>query len=247
MRKNLMFAVLLALAAFTVNAVDVIVVTGGAQVTACKKATQSPMTSWIEILPEYLAGDAKFINWAGGRSTRILLESGYWKKHVARSVAPDRYFIISFGIEDASYNRKYRTDAATEFKKNLETIIRDVENGGALPLLVSPVIRCTHGGADRRTLSDNELFGYAKAMGEVAKENGVGFVDLTKATYDHFKKMPPEEMRKYFMFYAPGEEKNYPSGIRNISMTNDKGARVAADLFVRMAKKQQLPISGLFK
>lgn len=240
---------LLAVSAF---ATEYIVVVGGAQ--ACdyslvtwNKGKHAPMTGWCEALKDLLAPEAKIINWAGGRSTKVLLDSGYWSEHIVNTFAKNRYVLLTFGIEDASTHKDYHTEPFKDFAENLKTMLMDVEERGAIPLLVGPVIRCTHGGGDGRTLSDNELFNYSKAMLAVAKENNLPYVDLTRITYDSFKGMSPEEMKSYFMFYEPGVEKNYPKGIRSISLLNKKGADKVAQLFVQEVKRQELPIAKLFK
>ena len=250
MKKLLLsVAMLLAVSAF---ATEYIVVVGGEQ--ACdfslmnwNKGKHAPKTGWCEALKGLLADDVKIINWAGGRSTKVLLDSGYWSEHIVNTFAKGRYVILTFGIEDASTHKDYHTEPFKDFAENLKTMLMDVEERGAIPLLVGPVIRCTHGGGDGRTLSDNELFNYSKAMLAVAKENNLPYVDLTQLTYDYFKSMSPEQMKKYFMFYGPGEEKNYPKGIRSIAALNKKGADKVAELFVEEVKRQQLPIAKSFK
>ena len=70
---------------------------------------------------------------------------------------------------------------------------------------------------------------------------------MRTSTFDYFKSMSPEQMKTYFMFYKPGEEKNYPNGIRSISLLNRKGAEKVAELFVKEVKRQGLPMAKLFK
>lgn len=239
-------------AASLVSAMETIVVVGGAQ--ACdyslmsyNKGKHAPLTGWCEALKGMLANDVRIINWAGGRSTKALLDSGYWQEHVVNSFASKRYVIVTFGVEDATIDRRFRTEPFKDFAENLKTMLMDIEERGGIPVLVGPVIRCTHGGPDRRSLSDNELFNYARAMQAVAKEGNAAFVDLTRLTYDYYKSMTPEEMKKSYMFYAPGVEKNYPKGISSISLMNRQGAEKAAELFVQDVKRQNLPIAKLFK
>ena len=250
MKKMLLVAaVMTAVAGF---AGETLMIIGGAQATDYTKVgynrgKHAPLTGWCEALKDLAVPDVRFIDWSGGRSTKVLMDSGYWSEHIANSFAPGRFVILTFGIEDASTHKDYRTEPFKDFAENLKTMLMDIEERGAVPVLVGPVIRCTHGGGDGRTLSDNELFNYDRAMKEVAKENNLPFIDLTRITFDYFKSMSPEQMKTYFMFYKPGEEKNYPNGIRSISLLNRKGAEKVAELFVKEVKRQNLPMAKLFK
>ena len=249
--KRLLLSVALLLAAIGFSG-EYIVVVGGAQAADYSKMVynhgkHAPLTGWCEALKDLTVPDVSFVNWGAWRSTKGLMDTGYWSEHIVKTFAKNRYVILTFGIEDASADKKSHTEPDKEFSENLLTMLMDIEERGGLPVLVGPVIRCTHGGADRRTLSDNEIFGYSRAMRKVAKDNNVPFVDLTTITYDFFKSMTPEEMKKYFMFYKPGEEKNYPRGINSISLLNKKGADKVAELFVEDVKRQDLPLAKLFK
>ena len=250
--KNSLIGIIVVTASLLSGAAKTIVVVGNVQacdysLTLANKGKNAPLTGWCEALKPMLKKGARMINWAGRRSTKILLNSGYWQKHVVNTIASGRYVIVTFGTDDASTDKTIRTEASKDFAENLKAMLADIRERGGIPVLVSPVIRCTHGGRDRRTLSDNELFGYARSMKEVAQEDDAAFVDLTTLTFDFFRTMPPEEMRQYFMFYAPGVEKNYPKGISSITLLNRQGAEKAAELFVLDAKRQNLPIAELFK
>lgn len=150
---------------------------------------------------------------ANGRSTKTFIEEGRWK--TALSLKPD-YVLIQFGHNDSHAKEKHEsTDAATDFLGFLRTYIDEARDAGAVPILVTPMLRRTYT-VDGKL--EDILQPYADAMKTVAAEKSVPIIDLHAASRELYEKLGPDKVAE--LASEPTDKTHF----------NETGARAMAAL-----------------
>jgi len=128
----------------------------------------------------------------GGRSTRTYREEGSWAlalKEMASGGFTKTYVLIQLGHNDQPGRPERSTDLATEFPANLRRFVDEARAAGAIPVLVTPLIR--------RQFKDGQVFDdlapWADAVRKVAAETKTPLVDLHKLSKDAVQAMGPVE------------------------------------------------------
>jgi lysophospholipase L1-like esterase len=126
---------------------------------------------------------------ANGRSTKTFIEEGRWK--TALALKPD-YVLIQFGHNDSHAKEKHEaTDAATDFSGFLRTYIDEARDAGAVPILVTPMLRRNYTAAGKL---DDILQPYADAMKTVAAEKNVSLIDLHADSRTYYEGLGAEKV-----------------------------------------------------
>jgi lysophospholipase L1-like esterase len=186
--------------------------------TVCEYPETRPERGWGMYIEErFKPGTVKVTNLAAsGRSTKTFIKEGRWKK--ALEEKPD-YVLIQFGHNDShSSDKPEATDAATDYKDYLRRYIDESRGIGAVPVLVTPMVRRTFG-ADGK-LKDG-LQRYADAMKEVGTEKKVPVIDLHASSKKLVEELGSEKSGD--MANKEGDSTHF----------NEKGARAMAELVMK--------------
>ena len=145
--------------------------------TVCDWPAEDVRRGWGQFVQEYLTDTVRVVNHArSGRSTKTFIREGLWAKALADNPA---YVLIQFGHNDShAPGRPESTDADTEYADFLRRYVDETRAAGAIPVLITPMIRRTFDEDGRLT---DVLLPYAAAMKRVASEKKVGLVDLHTA------------------------------------------------------------------
>ena len=175
---------------------------------------------WGNPLGKYLVSGTELINHAkGGRSTKTFISEGLWQKAVSEK---GKYVFIQFGHNDEG---KGHTSANSSYKSNLKKMIADVKKNNGTPIIVSSPTRLRF---VTSTTMTSELAPFVKAASEVAKSEGVHFINLFEAS-----------RKKYIQIGEQNALKLFVQGDR--THTNRKGADVLASLIsIEMKKDPKL-------
>lgn len=213
--------------------------------TACfYKPEAKPQTGWCEVLPQLAAPGVKVVNLAmGGTSTKSFRSYTLWKQIIDK-IQPGDFVIIQFGCND-KYNNDPKIHASVpEYTANLKQFVEEVQSKQAKPILCTPIPML-------QFYDDGKVcnaFGeYCKAVADVSQEMKVDFVDVNKLFIDLLNFEGKEKSNRFFMILEPGQSKNYPKGQKDITHLQLDGARAVADIFIKDAKTQKLPIANCFK
>jgi lysophospholipase L1-like esterase len=186
--------------------------------TVCEYPTNRPDRGWGMFVQErFKAGTVQVINLAAsGRSTKTFIQQGRWKQALEKK---PNYVLIQFGHNDSHAPEKPEsTDAATDYREYLRIYIEEARGIGAVPILVTPMVRRTF--AEDGTLQDN-LKPYAGAMKAVGAEKQVAVIDLHTSSWKLVEKLGPT---------AAAALANKESDTTHF---NEKGARAMADLVMK--------------
>ena len=185
--------------------------------TVCDWPAEDVRRGWGQFVQEYLTDTVRVVNHArSGRSTKTFIREGLWAKALADNPA---YVLIQFGHNDShAPGRPESTDADTEYADFLRRYVDETRAAGAIPVLITPMIRRTFDEDGRLT---DVLLPYAAAMKRVASEKKVGLVDLHTASGELFGRLGPQ--RSAEMANAPDDRTHF----------NEKGARAMAELVMQ--------------
>lgn len=186
--------------------------------TVCAYPADRPERGWGQFIEERFAtGTVTVINLAAsGRSTKTFINEGRWGKTLAEK--PD-VVLIQFGHNDShAPERPESTEAATTYTDYLRRYVDESRAGGAVPVLVTPMVRRTFDAAGNLT---DILQPYADAMKAVAVEKKVAVIDLHATSRRLVEQLGPEKAAE--MANKKGDGTHF----------NEKGARAMADLVMR--------------
>ena len=234
MKRNtgLLAIVLIALSSFLVlpQRKPVLYIIGDSTV----RNTNRPQCGWGEMISELLdTTQLKVSNQAmAGRSTRTFIKEKRWEK-VINAIQPGDFLIMQFGHNEGSkpdtskagYRGVLRgtgndsvslnwgdtlTEVVHSYGWYLRKFVREAKAKGATPVICSMIPR--NQWADGKVKRADKDFG--KWAEEIAKEEGVIFINLNAITADKYDAMGPEKVKEFF----PGDHTH----------TNEAGARVNA-------------------
>jgi lysophospholipase L1-like esterase len=141
--------------------------------TVCNYPPTRPDRGWGMFIEEHCHNVTVINLAAAGRSTKTFISEGRWKAALEQK---PNYVLIQFGHNDShTPDHPEATNAATDYKQYLRQYIDEARAIGAVPILVTPMVRRIFGPDGK--LQDN-LQPYADAMKEVATEKKVPVIDL---------------------------------------------------------------------
>jgi pectinesterase len=185
-----------------------------------------PETGWGVPFARFFDSSVIVSNHArNGRSTRTFITEGLWEK-VINNVQPGDYVFIQFGHND-EVPAKASATKPEEFKTNLERFIRETRNKKASPVLFTPVARRKFDSTGKITGTHDQ---YAAIVRTVAKELRLPLIDMDIKSQQLLQQLGPESSRSLFLWLAPGENPNYPSGKQDDTHFNERGASMMAQL-----------------
>jgi PelA/Pel-15E family pectate lyase len=210
----------------------------GDSTMANKKDPNYPERGWGQPFRALVPPSLRLVNHAvNGRSTKSFRDSGAWRT-VLDQLRTGDWVVIEFGHNDEKQNDPaIYAGAATDYPANLRRFVAEVRAQGGNPVLATPVVR--RDWAPDGTLRDTHG-AYLAAVKQVAAEEKVPLLDLEAVTRRLLVKLGPEESRKLFLVYAPGENEWFPAGKTDNTHYNVEGARQVAALVAAEMKALKL-------
>ncbi|MCQ2102000.1 MAG: GDSL-type esterase/lipase family protein [Fibrobacter sp.] len=208
--------------------------------TVCNyKESAYPQTGWGQVLAPFFDGSrTKVINYAiGGRSSKSFINDGRLTE-VLNNTQPGDYIFVQMGTNDRDYSKADRYVPIDSSAYWFQKYVDGAKSKGAHIVLMSPLMLNTY----PRNVFDNNLtdashkgkeYPVKDKIAEVAKKNGVPFVDLTTKTYNLYKQLSSAYISRYvYKMFLPGEYPNYPAGVTNDGTTHfqETGSVVHAQL-----------------
>lgn len=209
----------------------------GDSTMAIKEKKAYPETGWGMPFTVFIDTTVTVDNRAkNGRSTKTFITEGLWQP-IVENLKPGDFVLIQFGHNDeVPTKRSYTTES--QFTENLKRYITDVRNKKATPLLLTPVARRKFD--DAGNVVDTHA-AYAELVRNVAAQNKVTLIDLSKISMDMLQKLGPDKSVLLYNHLEPGENPNYPDGKQDDTHFSELGARKVAELVLAQIR-QQLPV-----
>ncbi|MBQ7266627.1 MAG: rhamnogalacturonan acetylesterase [Firmicutes bacterium] len=192
-----------------------------------------PRAGWGMYIDKYL-DDAEIENLAkSGRSSKSFTAEDNYTQMLS-DLGEGDYLFIQFGHNDQKksseedLNTRYTDpegdkDTAGSFKNSLYTsYILPAREKGAIPVLLTPITRLKYN--EDGSVNDSHTL-YDDAIRELAEEEGVICLDMTKATMENYESVGEEKAKVYHAVYKDSEK-----GANGLDTThlNHYGAKVIA-------------------
>ncbi len=209
--------------------------------------TTYPQTGWPQLMPRFFPAGTLFENYArNGRSTKSFIDEGRFDE-VLNSASKGDFVLIGFAHNDeksADPTRYTSPEEGGTFRKNLEFFATELQKKGALPLLLTPVVRRKFDENGKLLSTHGE---YPEAIRETAKKLSLPLIDLTKYTAQAVERAGIEKSLSFYMNFQPGIYENYPDGKEDNSHLRPDGAFMVSSIAARELSKLDGAYSPLAK
>lgn len=212
---------------------------------ANKPTDDNPERGWGQLFPEYFTSDIDISNHAvNGRSTKSFINEGRWDTVMGRLKAGD-FVMIQFGHNDSKIEDSNRSAPAhTLYRENLIRFVTDVRSKGAIPVLITPVMRRKF---DEQGKFIDQHGDYPGVVKEVAALMKVDLIDLHKSSEEMIVNEGVEGSKRFFMNIPPNHFKNYKGKENDNTHFTEYGAASVASLVCKSIRDQNLPLAKYLK
>ena len=193
--------------------------------TVAKYPPKDAKRGWGQFIEEHFRkGSVEVIDLAApGRSTKTFIQEGRWKNALAEK---PNYVLIQFGHNDShAPSKPEATDPSADYKAFLRRYIDESQAIGAIPILVTPMVRRTFNAQGRIVETEppphRPLAAYAESMKAVGAERNVAVIDLYASSKALAEKLGPVASLEL------ASQKSDPTHF------NERGARAMADLVIQ--------------
>ena len=209
--------------------------------TMQRRSSKNKAGSWGEKLSAYLRDDVEIVNCArGGRSTRTFWPD--WNTNVVSRIRPGDWVLIQFGHNDMSKASDPKidrqTDPDTEYSNNLRRFVADVRLKGGNPVLVTSITLYLYDKKDRKWTGKNPLARWVASMKRLAEESQTPLIDLNAETFAAVRDAGADKAAEWYMISVDGKDRAHPT---------KAGAKHFAELFIRLVREANSPVSELFR
>lgn len=191
-------------------------------------SSKRPGTGWGEPFASMVCSDVRVVNHAkNGRSTKSFLSEGLWGDLLSQ-LKTDDIVLMQFGHNDQkASNPELYANPWQLYKDNVERFVLDVQQHGAEPVLLTPIVRRVFDaqGALLKTHGD-----YPDVIRSLAAQLRVKLVDLNTLTYQLVSSLGPDMSKSLYLHLAAGVNDSYIEGIQDDTHLNSKGAITVARL-----------------
>ena len=240
----LIFTLSVAVAPTSLAAREITIYVAGDSTAQTYDAGRAPLTGWAQKLQDYMPDGIKVANHAiSGRSSKSFIDEGRLTT-ILSSIKEGDYFLIQFGHNDQSTSEEKATDTNTTFKEYLKQYIDGAREKKAIPILVSSMERRRF---DKKGTAIATLADRAKAMEELAADEGVAYIDIQAETFRWWNYLGPEKTKEIFLFLSAGDSPNYPLGISDDTHLCENGATLVAQLIASKLGEADIEIADKFK
>lgn len=213
----------------------------GDSTIALKEEHKYPETGWGIPFQYFFDSSVTVINRAmNGRSTRTFINENRWQP-IYDSLQPGDYVLIQFGHNDASKEKTERYTTPEDYKTNLKKFIRETRSKNAIPVLLTPVARRKF---DKEGKVEESHPIYAALAREVATEEQLAFIDLNEKSKSLLQDFGEQNSKWLYLQLEPGENPNYPEGIKDNTHFSEMGARKIAQIVLNEIKKLNLGLAA---
>ena len=202
-------------------------------------AKQNPERGWGQMFQPLFDGTVTVENHAvNGRSTKSFRDEGRWDPILSRLHAGDWVF-IQFGHNDQKAQDSSRYSAPAQYAENLRRYVRETRAKGAVPVLLTPIVRRHFSGESL----DDTHGEYLDAVRQVAAGEQTPLIDAERLTRAWVAELGDEASKAFYMWVEEGTCPLYPDGRQDNTHLNVRGARTVARM-IAAELPQAVPALG---
>lgn len=202
-------------------------------------AKQNPERGWGQMFQPLFDGSVTVENHAvNGRSSKSFRDEGRWDPILDRLHAGD-YVFIQFGHNDQKAQDSSRYSAPAQYAENLRRYVRETRAKGAVPVLLTPIVRRHFSGESL----DDTHGEYLDAVRQVAAEEQTPLIDAERLTRAWVAELGDEASKAFYMWVEEGTCPLWPDGRQDNTHLNVRGARSVARMIAAQLP-QAVPALG---
>ena len=202
-------------------------------------AKQNPERGWGQMFQPLFDGSVTVENHAvNGRSSKSFRDEGRWDPILSRLHAGDWVF-IQFGHNDQKVQDSSRYSAPAQYAENLRRYVRETRAKGAVPVLLTPIVRRHFSGESL----DDTHGEYLDAVRQVAAGEQTPLIDAERLTRAWVAELGDEASKSFYMWVGEGACPLYPDGRQDNTHLNVRGARTVARM-IAAELPQAVPALG---
>ena len=202
-------------------------------------AKQNPERGWGQMFQPLFDGSVTVENHAvNGRSTKSFRDEGRWDPILSRLQAGDWVF-IQFGHNDQKAQDSTRYADPAQYAENLRRYVRETRAKGAVPVLLTPIVRRHFSGESL----DDTHGAYLDAVRRVAAGEQTPLIDAERLTRAWVAGLGDEASKAFYMWVEEGTCPLYPDGRQDNTHLNVRGARTVARM-IAAELPQAVPALG---
>ncbi len=205
---------------------------------------EEPYTAWGQMIPSFFQpGEIAVANYAeSGESLSSFIAERRFEKELSLMKAGD-YAFVQFGHNDQK-QKGAGVGAYTTYKKDLKYFIAEVRKKGAIPVLVTSMMRRSFdvNGKIMQTLGD-----YPEAVRQTAKEENVALIDLNTMSKTMYEAWGPVESIKAFVHFAANAYPGRTTDVKDDTHFSPFGAYEIARIMVQGIKESVPELAKHFK
>ena len=187
-------------------------------------AKQNPERGWGQMFQPLFDGSVTVENHAvNGRSTKSFRDEGRWDPILSRLQAGD-YVFIQFGHNDQKVQDSSRYSAPAQYAENLRRYVRETRAKGAVPVLLTPIVRRHFSGESL----DDTHGAYLDAVRRVAAGEQTPLIDAERLTRAWVAELGDEASKAFYMWVEEDTCPLWPDGRQDNTHLNVRGARSVA-------------------
>lgn len=202
-------------------------------------AKQNPERGWGQMFQPLFDGSVTVENHAvNGRSTKSFRDEGRWDPILSRLQAGD-YVFIQFGHNDQKVQDSTRYADPAQYAENLRRYVRETRAKGAVPVLLTPIVRRHFSGESL----DDTHGAYLDAVRRVAAGEQTPLIDAERLTRAWVAELGDEASKAFYMWVEEGTCPLWPDGRQDNTHLNVRGARTVARM-IAAELPQAVPALG---
>ena len=202
-------------------------------------AKQNPERGWGQMFQPLFDGSVTVENHAvNGRSSKSFRDEGRWDPILSRLQAGDWVF-IQFGHNDQKVQDSSRYSAPAQYAENLRRYVRETRAKGAVPVLLTPIVRRHFSGESL----DDTHGAYLDAVRRVAAGEQTPLIDAERLTRAWVAELGDEASKAFYMWVEEGTCPLWPDGRQDNTHLNVRGARSVARMIAAQLP-QAVPALG---
>lgn len=187
-------------------------------------AKQNPERGWGQMFQPLFDGTVTVENHAvNGRSSKSFRDEGRWDPILDRLHAGD-YVFIQFGHNDQKAQDSTRYADPAQYAENLRRYVRETRAKGAVPVLLTPIVRRHFSGESL----DDTHGAYLDAVRQVAAGEQTPLIDAERLTRAWVAELGDEASKAFYMWVEEGTCPLWPDGRQDNTHLNVRGARSVA-------------------
>lgn len=205
---------------------------------------EEPYTAWGQMIPSFFkSGKIAVANYAeSGESLSSFIGERRFEKELSL-MKPGDYAFVQFGHNDQK-QKGPGVGAFTTYKKDLKYFITEVKKKGAIPVLVTSMMRRTFDSSGKimQTLGD-----YPEAVRHTAKEKDVALIDLNAMSKTMYEAWGPQESIKAFVHFAANAYPGRTQDVKDDTHFSPFGAYEIARIMTKGIKENVPALAKYFK